>query len=224
MSGAEIRRVWGIGTPRTLRPHWMLHELDLPYETRAVLPRSEGMNDPEFRRLSQRGKVPFFEDGEVRMGESGAIVFYLADRYRDRLVLAPEPVSPPRARFDDLCLFILTELDATLYIVRRHEGLADVYGASPTAAASAREYFIRQAVEMERSLADGRPYLMGDDFSAADLLLVSCLDWARFVGVSLSDALVAYREKIAQRAAYSRAMQANFPPAAMEALRNQRSE
>ena len=42
------RVVWGAGTPRTLRPHWVLHELGLPYETRAIAPRTPGMEDPAF--------------------------------------------------------------------------------------------------------------------------------------------------------------------------------
>src|SRR5262249_49388908 len=42
-----VRRVWGIGSPRTLRAHWMLRELGLDYETRAIIPRSAQMDDPE---------------------------------------------------------------------------------------------------------------------------------------------------------------------------------
>src|SRR5439155_1273916 len=108
----HVRRVWGIGSPRTLRPHWMLHELGLDYETRAILPRSAEMDDPELRGFTQRRKVPFFEDGEVKIGESGAITFYLADRYRDRAQLAPDPGTAERAAFEELAFFILMELVA----------------------------------------------------------------------------------------------------------------
>ena len=112
---AATRRVlWGIGTSRTIRAHWALQELGLAYETRPLIPRTKRMDDPEFRRLTLRGKVPFLEDGDVAIGESGAIVFHLADRYRDRGPLAPERATAERAVFDDLCLFILTELDAPL--------------------------------------------------------------------------------------------------------------
>ena len=217
MSGA--RRLWGIGSPRTLRAHWMLHELGLEYETRAIVPRSAGMEDPELLRLTQRRKVPFFEDGEIRIGESGAIVLYLADRYRDRARLAPEPGTPARATFEELAFFVLMELDATaLYVLRRHEGLPDVYGEAPAACAAARGYFARMVGEMERRLADGRPHLLGGEFSAADVLLVSCLAWAQFVGIPLADPLVAYRDRAAARPAFARAMQVNFPPELSSAL------
>ena len=215
----HVRRVWGIGSPRTLRPHWMLHELGLDYETRAILPRSAEMDDPELRGFTQRRKVPFFEDGEVKIGESGAITFYLADRYRDRAQLAPDPGTAERAAFEELAFFILMELDATaLYVLRRHEGLPDVYGNAPDACAAARGYFQRMVGEIERRLADGRPHLLGDAFSAVDVLLASCLAWAQFVRIPLAEPLAAYQTRIASRPAFGRAMQVNFPPEALAAL------
>jgi glutathione S-transferase len=213
-----VRRVWGIGTPRPLRVHWMLHELGLDYETRVIYPRQ--MSDPEFLRVVPRRKIPFFEDGEVRIGESGAITFYLADRYRDRAVLAPAPGSDARAEFDELAFFILMELDATaLYVLRRHEGLPDVYGEAPAACSAAREYFTRMAGEIERRLADGRPHLLGAEFSAADVLLTSCLLWAQFIAIPLAESLAAYRDRIVARPAFGRAMAVNFTPEALAALR-----
>ena len=212
------RRVWGIGTSRTMRPHWMLLELGLPYETRPILTRSEGMNDPDFRRLNQRGKIPVLEDGDLVIGESGAILLALADRYRDRAELAPEPATPDRARFDDLCFYTLTELDAALYVIRRHEGLPSIYGEAPAACKAAREYFLRQVGEIERRLADGRAHLMGDAFSAADILVSSCLEWAAVVSIPLSDPLLAYRERVRARPAFAAAMERNFTPEALAAL------
>ena len=200
----------------------MLCELGLEYETREIIPRTSSMDDPDFRRLGQRGKVPILEHGDVAMGESGAILLWLADRYRDRAVLAPEPGSDARAVFDDLCLFSLMELDAPLYIVRRHEGLADVYGEAPTAVASAKEYFTRQSGEMLRRLSDGRAHLMGDDFSAADILLSTCLAWAQTVDIGLPEVLTAYQTRVTAREAFGRAARTNFTPAAMAMLRGER--
>jgi glutathione S-transferase len=76
--------------------------------------------------------------------------------------------------------------------------------------------------EIERRLGDGRPHLLGGDFTAVDLLLTSCLVWAQFVGIPLADPLVAYRDRIAARPAFARAMQVNFPPEALAALAAQR--
>ena len=217
----SARRLWGIGSPRTLRVHWMLHELGLEYETRAVIPRSAAMDDPELERWTLRHKIPFLEDGEIRIGESGAILFYLADRYRDHSAFAPAAGTAERAHYEELAFFVLMELDATaLYVLRRHEGLPDVYGEAPAACTAARGYFTRSAGEIERRLADGRPHVLGNAFSAVDVLLTSCLVWAQFIGIPLAEPLVAYRDRVAARPAFGRAMAVNFPPEAIAALRS----
>jgi len=190
----------------------MLAELGLDYEFREIIPRTDGMNESNFKSLNQRSKVPVFEDGNLVIGESGAIVFYLADRYRDRCSLAPPAGSTERAIFDDLCLFTLTELDAPLYTIRKHAGLPQIYGESPVAVKSAGEYFLRQVTEMDRRLEDGRPFLMGDNFSAADLLLETCLTWAQAVDLEISPLLSAYKKSLSQRESYSQAFARNYPP------------
>ena len=214
MSAAAGIRVWGIGTSRTMRPHWMLAELGLEYETREILPRTPAMDDGDFKALNQRGKVPVFQQGDVVIGESGAIVLHLGEQHRDRADLLPLAGSSERAEFDDLFLFTLMELDAPLYVIRRHGGLPDVYGESPVAVESAGQYFQRQVAVMDRRLADGRPYLMGSDFSAVDILLSTCLAWAGFVKLDISGRLQDYQTRVGGREAYSRALKRNFPPGA----------
>ncbi len=212
-------RLWGVGTGRTLRPIWLLHELDVAFELRPILTRTASMQTPEFQALSGRGKIPLLEDGDVMIGESAAIVLYLADRFRDRGVFAPEPGTPERAQHDELCWFAMTEMDAILYTIRRHEGLPEIYGASRVAVEAAREYFLRSAAEMERRLSDGRSYLQGDEFSVADLLLKTCLDWAVMVcKIELPAALGGYFGLVSARPAYTLAMKTNFPPEALAAL------
>jgi len=202
-----------------MRPHWMLCELGIEYETREIIPRTATMNDQAFLRASTRGKVPILEHGELVIGESGAIVYYLADHFRERRSLAPPPATPERARFDDMCFFILMELDAPLYVIRRHEGLPEVYGASKTAVDAARGYFLRQMGVVEAWLASsGGPYLIGDGFSAADLLLASCTSWGQFVGIELSRPIAEHLEVVSSRDGFRMAIERNFPPEALAML------
>ena len=44
--------LWGVGTSRTIRPHWALCELGVDYETRKIIPRTESMEDPAFLAVS----------------------------------------------------------------------------------------------------------------------------------------------------------------------------
>src|ERR1700680_4758455 len=73
--------LWGVGTMRTFRAHWALHELGLPYESRPILPRSGETKTPEYTALNARQKIPLLVDGDFRIGESAAIVAYLSQNY-----------------------------------------------------------------------------------------------------------------------------------------------
>ena len=207
---SPVRRVWGVGTFRTLRAHWMLRELELPYETRAIHTRTPEMNDPEFVAVSERGKIPILEDGEVVIGESAAIVLYLGETYRESISLVPEVGDPTRVYLNELLFYTMAELEAPLYTVRMHGGLPEIYGEAPTAVAAARDYFTRQAGEIERRLADGRPYLIGEPFSAADLVLAPTLTWAKWIEIPLPASLEAYLTRCTERPAYEPAFKHNL--------------
>lgn len=59
MSATDAKRVlWGGATSRTLRAHWMLHELGLEYDARLIGSRTGETQTPEFRRLNPREKIP----------------------------------------------------------------------------------------------------------------------------------------------------------------------
>ncbi|MDP6977236.1 MAG: glutathione S-transferase family protein [Myxococcota bacterium] len=213
--------VWGVGTSRTLRAHWTLCELAVDYTWQEIIPRTESMDAPAFREVSQRGKVPILEHGRLVIGESGAIMLHLADHYRDRAVLAPPPETAERAVFHDRFIFTLMELDAPLYIIRRHEGLADVYGESKVAAASAREYFLRQSGVVCEWLEE-TGFVFGASWSAADIMLATCTAWAELVGIELAPPLAKHLEAARARDAFGLAAQRNFPPAALAMLAAQR--
>ena len=59
-AATETRRLilWGARTPRTLRAHWVLHELGLEYEKRPIGSRTGETQTPEFKRLNPREKIP----------------------------------------------------------------------------------------------------------------------------------------------------------------------
>lgn len=210
--------VWGVGTARTIRPHWALCELGIEYETREIIPRTSSMDDPEFLKRSARGKVPIFEDDNLVLGESAAIVTYLADRYRDHCALIPAYGSVERAQSDERCSFILMELDGPLYVIRRHQGLPEIYGESETAVAAAQQYFLRQSGVIADWLDAPGPYLLGDQFCVADILLGSCESWAQFISIELPPTLAEHLAEVTEREAFKRAFETNFPPAAMAEL------
>jgi glutathione S-transferase len=210
---AELSRiVWGAGTPRTLRAHWMLHELGLPYEKRLIGSRTGETNTPEFHRLNPSEKIPVLQDGDFVLAESGAIVNYLATTYGGPKDMAPPPSPKERARYDQWCFFIMMELDAnTLYIIRRHLDLTGVYGEAPNAVKTARECFEKQAKAAAVRL--GGPFALGECFSGVDVLLTTCLTGAVRRNIEIPDTLHHYLKRTTAREAYRAALQVNQPRA-----------
>ena len=68
------RILWGVSTSRTIRAHWALHELDLDFELRPILPRNGDTQTAEFTALSARQKIPLLQDDDLVLTESAAIV------------------------------------------------------------------------------------------------------------------------------------------------------
>src|ERR1700685_4290248 len=99
MPDAKAKRIlWGAGTSRTIRAHWALHELDLPYERRPIQPRTGETETPEFTALSARQKIPLLQDNGLVITESAAIGAHLSDAYgqaQHRLIPAAGPGASP---------------------------------------------------------------------------------------------------------------------------------
>ena len=217
MGAAPDLTLWGVGTSRTLRPHWAMHELDLPYRTRPIGARTGETKTAEYTALNPRQKVPLLQDGDFRIGESPAIVAYLSRSYSTtERALIPES-QREYAAWLEWCFFIVTELDSTsLYVMRRHgaHALGHIYGVAPEVVAKAGEYFREQLRHVEVALSDNRTYLMGDRFTSADILLTTCLEWAIAYGVGICDNAHPYLERIQARPGYQRGKAANVAPPA----------
>jgi glutathione S-transferase len=208
------RILWGVGTSRTIRAHWALQELGLDYEIRAIQPRTGETQTAEFTDLSARQKIPLLQDDGIVLTESAAIVTYLSDTYgqpHNRLLPTD---GRARAKCLEWCFFVISELDATsLYVMRRHGDLRHIYGDAPLANEAAAAYFQKQMRAVERALDSDPLYILGNDFSAADILLSTCVTWALRYNVPVADTVVAYNRRATAREAYIRALEINKPSA-----------
>jgi glutathione S-transferase len=207
--------LWGVGTPRTIRAHWALHELGLRYQTRAIGPRGGGIQTSEYAALNPRQKIPLLQDGKFTIGESGAIVAYLSRAYLTKQNSLFPATRRGFAAWLEWCFYIVTELDsASLYVMRRHSAaaLGSIYGVAPEVVTEASKYFCKQLRHVEVALSDSRPVLLGDQFSSADILLTSCLEWAIDYGVPLCDLSHPYLERMRKRPGYVGGAIANTQP------------
>lgn len=207
----KVFKLIGPAWTRNFRCIWMMEELGLPYTLVQDMPRSDAVS-----RVNASGKVPIlleYDSNEstepsFTLTESMAINNYLADTYdkeggSGRPPLIPPPCTRERAKYDETVSFILTELDAqALWIHRKHTSLKKVYGDIPQAAEKAREQFERMNPLLAQQC---RPYLMGANFGAADMIYIYCLDWAMAEGWNLPESQSAYIELCRSRPAYQRA-------------------
>jgi len=69
----------GTGQARDMRVRWALEEVGQPYDVRLVSFRA--MKEPAHRALHPFGQIPTFEDGDLALFESGAIVLHVAERH-----------------------------------------------------------------------------------------------------------------------------------------------
>lgn len=164
---------------RALRVLWLLEELGLPYVLERVpfVPPATRF----FAQATPLGKLPAIEDGDVLMGESGAIVEYLLERYGDGR-LAPAIGSPQRAAFLHWLHFAESTAFPPLGILAwltlyRHDAAAHA-----TLVADARERARAGFAVVAEALA-AHPYLVGATFSAADVMMGFTLAAARALGV-----------------------------------------
>lgn len=204
--------VWGAGSTRTMRVHWMLRELDLDYHCHAIGSRTGETDSEAYGRLNPKRKIPVLQHGGLVLSESAAIVGYLADRFADPARFHRPAEVAERARVAEWSYFTMTELDAhTLYVIRRHDGLRHVYGAAPGAVEAARAYFHKQLGAVAGEARRAAPYLFGPLLSTADILLMTCLDWARFYDIELPEDWQDYQRRVGERPAYLRAFAENYP-------------
>jgi glutathione S-transferase len=176
---------------RSFRCLWMLEELAVPYQhVVAAAPQS-----PEVKNYNPLGKVPVLvePDGFV-LYESVAINTYLGDKYRCPIKDNKNNTTPlvpsaddtrQRALYNQTMSVLSTELDTQgLWIHRKHESMGHVFTYIPDAVTHARKQFHKTNRTLMQQLKNNSqgPYLLGTDFTAADIFYVHCLDWSTSIG------------------------------------------
>lgn len=181
----------------------VLEELSVPYDAEEVNTR-EGRtaSGNDFFRINPKGYVPALElhDGTV-ITENPAVLQYLAETH-SQAGLAPPSGSIGRARLQQWLNFTSSEL---------HKAFGPFFGdPAPVGEAAdlAHAHLARRLGDVERELADGRSFVLGDEFSVADAYLFVVLNWSGLIGVELGrwPACAAFVARCAQRPAVQRAL------------------
>ena len=183
---------------RALRALWMLEEIGAPYERVLVDIRAGQQETAAYRRINPMGKVPALRDGEATVAESGAVLTYLADRF-PAAGLAPPLGDPRRGRYLQWLFFVSGSLEPAL---------GEKLGKAPAnKMQNGWGSYERVMQVIEEALAPGQ-WLLGTDFSAADVLLGVDLNYlCRIVQlIPETPAIGAYIDCCVARPAFQRAV------------------
>ncbi|APH70960.1 glutathione S-transferase family protein [Aquibium oceanicum] len=189
-----------VGAPgsRLTRVLWMLEELGEPYEIVKAKQHSETM-----RRYNPSGKMPALVDGDFVLTDSAAICTYLSKKHAEK-GFGPEPGLRGEAEMEAWMQFAQSELEAPLWNKLRHKFILPETYRADVSAATAHD-FANEVKALEAKLG-GRTYALGDRFSAADVILGHCGQWARGGKFAVeSDEVNAYFERVLGRPALARA-------------------
>jgi len=190
---------------RSARVIWLLEELGVSYELDTIEFKRENLRSPEYIKLHPLGLVPVMEDGPVRIFESGAILEWLLEKYGEGR-LAPKPATPERALY--LQWFHYGEASLARYIgdVVRHRFTLPEAERKADVVEGARARLLEALAVVERELG-GRAFILGGDFSAADIMVAYGIVMARITGElpkNLTN-VAAYLDRLKARPAYARA-------------------
>lgn len=187
----------------SLSPHIALREAGLDFEAIQVdLGTKVTKAGADFRKVNPKGAVPALEiDGGQVLTEGAAIVQYIADK-KPGSKLAPAAGTTERYRLQEWLNYIASEI---------HKGFSPLFNpkAPDEWKAMVKDMLAGKFDYLSKQL-DGKPYLMGDNFTVADGYLFTVLSWAKHMNIDMAKwpVLKAYLDRVAARPAVGAALKA----------------
>jgi len=156
-------------------------------------------------KIHPHGAVPSLVDGSLAMFESAAIVMYLADKYPEK-GLAPAPGTPERGQYYQWILYAMATVEPPLLQYFMHTRMHPEEKRSAASVEEAQHKMDEVFKVLAHELRD-RPYIVGNHFTAADVMIGSMLGWAKPMGLidRAPAELSEYLNRLVDRPAHKRA-------------------
>jgi len=187
---------------RAFTAYWMLEEIGVAFDVKTVDIRKGEQKAPAYLKLNPAGKVPTLTDGDVVVSENPAIAIYLADRYSYG-VLAPRIEDKDRGAYLKWMVYATAVVDP---VASLHGQKIDLPGSDVGFGA------FDDMVSALTTTLEGRKWLLGDRFTAADVVLGGTISRLFYRKVLPEHpVLVEYNARLTHREAYHRAADATWP-------------
>lgn len=197
-------KLYGVPRSRSLRVSWTLEELGLDWQYHFIDFAKGDSRSDAFLAVNPCGKVPALVENDLVITESAAIVLYLAEKHGDGILL-PQAGSDASALHHQWVSFIICELEQPLWTIGKHKFALPEALRQQSMFAVAKWEFDKAAAIAENWLPDSE-FLLGDNLSAADILLGHTLLWATRFEQEIPPKLAAYRDRVTARPAMSKAL------------------
>jgi glutathione S-transferase len=166
-------RIYGIARTRAFRALWIAKELGLDYEHIPIEIGAAGARQPDYLAINPNGRLPAIEDDGFVLWESLAITLYLAKKHGR---LYPTTLEG-EARAWQWSLWSVQEVDRGVNIWSLHAVRLPPEDRDPQRLAEALKV-IEAPFRVLDSALTGRSYLLGDDFTVADLNVAAVISRA----------------------------------------------
>lgn len=178
--------------------HWMLEEIGEPFDIHLLHFQKSEHREPDYLAINPMGKVPALKHGDVVITEAAAICLYLADAFPKAGLTVPIG-DPRRGPFLKWLFFGPSVIEPA--VTDRAFKRA---GEAPRAALGYGDF--ETTIDVTANAVERGPYLLGDRFTAADVVIGSTLRWAMmFKLIPERPEFLAYADRLAQRPALKRA-------------------
>lgn len=162
--------LYHIAPSRSSVVHWMLEEVGEPYDLHVLNMRAGENRQPEYLAINPMGKVPALRHGDAIVTEVAAICCYLADAFPQARLNIPIG-DPRRGPYLKWLFFNPGALEPAI--------LDRAFKRAEEAPRQALPYGdFDTTMDVVARAVSGSPFLMGDQFTAADVVIGSSLRWA----------------------------------------------
>jgi glutathione S-transferase len=189
---------------RSVRPRWLLEEIGAPHRIVRLNLQAGEHKRPEYLKINPNGTVPALVDDDLALFESAAICAYLADKFPEKR-LAPPVGTPARGVYYQWMVYSIATLEPPVIDVFMQTAMLPEAERSPAVLAAARKKFGDVANVLEQALGT-RPFLLGEQFTAVDVMIGSTLGWAQMLGLlEGKKTLQEYVQRLSERPASQKA-------------------
>jgi len=178
--------------------HWMLEEIGEPYDIHLLSLKREENRQPPYLGVNPMGKVPALKHGDAIITEAAAICLYLADAFPKAGLSVPIG-DPRRGAFLKWLFFGPSVIEPAI--------MDRAYKRAEEAPRSALGYGdFETAMDVAAKAVEPGPYLLGETFTAADVVIGSTLRWGTmFKLIPERPEFLAYTARLTERPALKRA-------------------